>query len=136
MQTFKSKVGLEIVIPVYVILGGVSFLMIIQSSWVGLTIMIITAVFILHLFLTTDYRLAADELIIKSGFFYKKTIKIEEIKRITDTNDLMSSPANSIDRLEIIFNKFDRVLVSPIEKTEFIRSLIAINPKIEVKLKS
>jgi len=136
MKTFKSKVGLEIVIPICVILGGVSLLMINESSWLGLTIIIITAVFILHLFLTTDYTITEDELKIKSGFVYKKTIKIVEIKRITETRDIMSSPANSIDRLEITFNNFDRVLVSPKEKTEFIRLLTAINPDIKVKLKS
>jgi hypothetical protein len=136
MKTFKSKVGLEIVLPICVIIGGVSLLMIYESSWLGLTIIIITAVFILHLFLTTDYTITEDELKIKSGFVYKKTIKIVEIKRITETRDIMSSPANSIDRLEITFNNFDRVLVSPKEKTEFIRLLTAINPDIKLKLKS
>ena len=78
---FKSKIELEIVIPISLILGGASFLMIIQSAWAGLIIIMITTVFILHLFLTTDYTIKDDVLIIRSSFIIKKVIGIRDIKK-------------------------------------------------------
>ena len=55
--------------------------------------------------------------------------------KLTETNNLLSSPATSIDRIEILYNKFDIILVSPKDKSEFIKNLTAINSNIEVKLK-
>src|SRR5690606_33543669 len=57
--------------------------------------------FIVHLFFKTDYTITADELIIKSGFFFFKTIKIAEITKIKKTKSPLSAPAPSFDRIEI-----------------------------------
>ncbi len=54
------------------------------------------------------------------------------IKKMKSTKSLMSSPALSIDRLEIFYNKYDSVMVSPKEKDDFIRRLLLENPAIEI----
>ena len=46
-----------------------------------------------------------------------------------------SAPANSFDRIEIIYNKFDSIIISPENKQQFIESLLVINPDIKVKYK-
>ena len=48
---------------------------------------------------------------------------------------MISSAAASLDRLEILYDTFGSVLVSPKEKMGFIDQLKEINPSIEVKLK-
>lgn len=135
-KTFKSKIGLELVIPLSVLLGAILFMTVSEKpSWLGLAILLPTLFFIVHLFMTTHYKIDGDNLTIKSGFFYTKTLSIHTIKKISETNSILSSPATSIDRIEITFGKFDSVLISPLKKKEFIGKLISINPRIEVNYK-
>ncbi|HEX8378702.1 MAG TPA: hypothetical protein VF602_12870, partial [Pedobacter sp.] len=59
-KTFKSKVGLELVIPLIVILGGISTLFIVKGIWPGLLIVGTVSAFILHTFITTDYTINSN----------------------------------------------------------------------------
>jgi len=54
----------------------------------------------------------------------------KDIRKIEETNNPLSAPALSIDRLEIHFNKFDSLLISPKNKKDFIADLQQINPEI------
>jgi hypothetical protein len=87
------------------------------------------------MFLTTNYTIDSNKLTIKCGFLYNKTIDIKTIKKITETNNPLSSPAASLDRLEIAYGKNDSILISPKQKSEFINDIKRINPGIEIKLK-
>lgn len=48
----------------------------------------------------------------------------------------MSSPAISLDRLEIVDHEHRPVLISPQQKEAFIEEIHRINPKITIKRKS
>ena len=64
--------------------------------------------------------------------FKSYTININEIKKISYTDDVLSAPAESADRLEILYN--DRsVMVSPKEKETFIKQLLDVNSDIEIE---
>jgi hypothetical protein len=39
-----------------------------------------------------------------------------------------------LDRIAVVYNKFDEVLISPKEREAFVQELLKINPNIEVKL--
>lgn len=135
-KVYKSKIGPELVIPLILIFGVVLLLNINQhSKWLGIVILFPAIIFVVHMFLSTHYTIDDDRLIIKSGFLFNKTIDIRTIKKVSETNNLLSSPATSIDRLEITYDKFDSVLISPKHKKEFIHDITTINPNIEVKLK-
>lgn len=69
-------------------------------------------------------------LIILSGLFFKKSIEIDSIKRVEDSNSLLSAPAMSMKRLEIIYNKFDSILISPKDKEGFVVALQEVKPEI------
>lgn len=132
---FPSKIGLELVIPLVIILGGTLILMLIQSAWLGVAIIALVTAFIVHMLLTTYYRVEGTLLIIKCGFLYNTTLDVHTIKSIKETNNALSSPAASLNRLEIAYGKYDTVLVSPKYKAAFIAALKSIKPDIEVKLK-
>jgi membrane protein YdbS with pleckstrin-like domain len=136
MRKYKSKVGLELVIPIAIILMTTLALMIYQKLWPGVVLIALVAAFIIHMFSTTYYVVADNNLTIKCGFLFNQTIPIQIITKISETRNPLSSPAVSIDRLEIKYNKYSTVLVSPAEKTDFIQTLLAINPAIQVRLKS
>lgn len=134
-KTYKSKIGLELVIPIALILGGVLILFLLgEPKWIGLAIILPIIAFTAHLFATTNYTIDGEHLIIKSSFV-NKTIEIHSIKKIIETNNPVSSPATSMDRLEITYGKFDSVVISPKEKLAFIEDLQRINPNIKVKFK-
>ena len=91
--------------------------------------------FVIHMFMTTVYTIDGDKLTIKCGFLYNKNIDIKTIKMISETNNALSSPATSLDRLEINYGKFDSVIISPKLKSEFINEIMRLNPNVEVKYK-
>ena len=104
--------------------------------WAGVCIILLVIAFIAHLFLTTYYQVNGSTLRVKSGFVVDKTIKIDSITQIKETNNPISSPAISIDRIVISYNKYDSVIISPKEKKAFINHLTQINPNIRVILKN
>lgn len=50
-----------------------------------------------------------------------------------ETKSPLSSPATSLDRLEIMYNKNESIIISPKDRTGFINELKTINPGIEVE---
>lgn len=135
-SVYKSKIGLELLIPIVLVFGTVLVLSIInEPNWVALLILLPVLLFMVHMFLTTNYTIDNEMLIVKCGFFFSKTIPIHEITKISETNNPISSPAISLDRIEIRCGKFDSVIISPKQKVEFINHLKSINPNIELKFK-
>mgnify|MGYP003942736875 FL=1 len=135
-KIYKSKIGLELAIPLVLVFGTVLTLTISQEpSWIGIVIFLPVILFVVHMFMTTEYTIDNDKLTVKCGFLYNKTIDIKSIRKITETNNPLKSPATSLDRLEINYGKFDSVLISPKQKSEFINEIKRLNPNIEVKYK-
>lgn len=102
-----------------------------KGSYVSIAILITSYLFILNIFLGTGYWIDNDVLKIKCGFLYTKSISIHEIKTISKTNSLISSPAPSFDRIEITYGKFDDIIISPKDKVALAKDLTRINPNIE-----
>mgnify|MGYP002786271448 FL=1 len=86
--------------------------------------------FILLLTLKLEYRITEKELQIKCLFLYNLKIPIENIREVRPSRDLSSSPALSLNRLRIRYNKFDDILISPQNQDQFIAELLARNPNI------
>jgi len=129
-QTFRSKIGPEIAIPIGLILGGVLVFMLILGAWLGVAVIAIVLAFAIHLFATTYYTIDGAELKVRSGFLIHITINISTITKIVPTRSILSAPAVSLDRLEVFYNKYDSVVVSPKDKDGFIAGLKDINEKI------
>jgi len=135
-KTFKSRIGLEFAIPIIIIFGTILFLTTYENpSWLGVFILLAVITIITHLFLSTSYTIEGENLKIKSGIFYNKTVHIKDITSISETNSFLSSPATSLDRLAISFGKYDCVIISPKQKKEFIDTIVSLNSTVEVKLK-
>ncbi|MBX2895213.1 MAG: PH domain-containing protein [Cyclobacteriaceae bacterium] len=132
MKRFYSKIGLEIVIPLVLIFGITGTIMVMQGAWLGVAIHLFSMLLISHLITNTYYQIEDDKLRIKSGFIINKFIAIDAIRKIQKSNNIFSSPAASLDRLEIFYNKYDSVLISPKHKQEFLDELRKVNPAIEI----
>lgn len=78
----------------------------------------------LWLLLSTRYTLTHDELLVQSGPF-KWRIPIAGITSVTPTSNPLSSPALSLDRLRIDYERGAWLMISPRDKTRFIGDLEA-----------
>ena len=88
-----------------------------------LIIMIAVILFIGWIWFGTGYEISDDELKIRCGPF-RQRIPLQEIKEIKITRNPLSSPALSLDRMEIKYGKSKRVMISPADKEGFIKMLI------------
>ena len=120
IKRYKSKIGLELVIPLTLIFGTTLFLqLIVEQNLLAIAIVVLIIILIVYMFVTTHYTINGDILEIKCGFTFKETVDIKTIKSISETNTILSAPATSIDRIEIQYGKFDSVVISPKQKLEF-----------------
>lgn len=76
------------------------------------------------LLLSTRYTLDASRLLVQSGPF-KWTILLADIKNITPSNNPLSSPALSLDRLRIEYGKGGALMISPKDKAQFLLDIEA-----------
>lgn len=134
-KVYKSKIGLELVIPIGLILGITLVIVTLSKAWLGFIIILAVLVFIVSMFSTTYYIIHGNLLKIKCGFLYDIDVDIKSIRKISETKNPLSAPATSLNRLEIEYNKFDSVLISPKEKEDFVNELKKQNHAIEIKIK-
>ncbi len=139
VRKYKSKVSYGLLIAISLIMFGpllfkLSDYTLNTQRILGILLLLVTFALILHMFLTTIYTIDNDKLKIKSGFFSYKPIEISEIKSITKTNNIISSPAASFDRIEIQYGKFKSIVLSPKDKSNFCKDLNELNPEIKIVL--
>ncbi len=140
MQKFKAKTGYLILIPLLMLFIGFPAQQIISGTSTGaviamVSIMIPVTAFTLSIFFGTHYTINEhNELTIKCGIIYHSKVDISTIKSISKTRNPISSPAPSLDRLEIKHGKWDSLIVSPQDKISFIKALQKANPKIKTQV--
>ena len=133
-KTYRSKIGIELILILTIVLGFSFYKLLDQPKISGIITLGALLVFILYIVLSIQYKINDKILTVKAGFLVNTKIDIQKIKKIKKTFNPLSSPAASIDRLEICYNNGDFVLISPKNKDQFIKDLLEINPNIEVKL--
>lgn len=133
-KVFPSKIGLELIIPISLILafGFKNILQQPQWSSILLLILILVLAFISYTFTSIKYSIENTILTVKASFFVNEKIDINSITKITKSNNIISAPAASLDRIEIFYGNKNSILISPKNKIEFINVLTTINPKIEI----
>ncbi|MBB4803010.1 hypothetical protein HNP37_003085 [Flavobacterium nitrogenifigens] len=132
---YRTKIDLSIILFLSVILGGTLVKLLIENNWNASTILILQIAFIVHLFSSTFYTIKGNKLLIKSSFLVHTSFDISSIAKISETNNVMSAPAFSFDRLKILDNKNNSVMISPKDKKGFIDAIKKINPEVEIVLK-
>lgn len=134
-KVFKSKI--DIALPILIITGMMPgfILSLREQDWILPGILISTLLFSAYLFLTTDYTITEENLKVRSGFLVNKNISIETIKSIVKTDSMWNAPAGSLtDRIEIMYNQSDTIVISPKERADFIKELLKLNPNIIVNV--
>ena len=132
---YYSKVSYTLLIFVFLVFFGPLVPNFISNGFNANTILAFSAMvvlygFILHMFFNTTYKIEKGKLYIKCGFFNYNSVNIGEMKKISKSSNIISSPAASFDRIEITYGKFDELIISPKHKTKFVEDLQKINPGI------
>ena len=132
---YYSKVSYTLLIVVFLVFFGPLVSLFYGNGFDGKTILIFLAMvvlygLILHLFFNTTYKIEKEKLHIKCGFFKYKPVTIKEMKKVSKSSNIISSPAASFDRVEIRYGKFNELIISPKHKTKFVEDLQKINPEI------
>jgi hypothetical protein len=137
MMKFPSKKG-----PVLMGIITVAFGLMILSSlrriieegdiFMGSVLLAVNA-FLIWTLATTAYSVEDGVLMIKAGPF-KWRIPVADIESVKPTWNPVSSPALSMDRLQITYRKEGfggyAIIISPKEKERFIQTLLELNPAI------
>jgi len=134
-KVYPSKIGPGIVGFIVLVLGIVVWLMMQEKpSWPCMVILLPVTVFVVHMFLTTNYTIEGNWLTVRSGFLYKNSIDIRTIHKIKTTSSIQSAPAVSLDRIEITYGKRAYIIISPRFRDAFIADILAVNAEITVNL--
>lgn len=78
----------------------------------------------LWLLLATRYTLQGDALLVQSGPF-RWRVPLAEIRSVTPTNNPLSSPALSLQRLRIDYGRGRWLMISPRDREQFLQALEA-----------
>jgi len=129
MSVYKSKVDWWLIL----LIGGILCYPIVDGIMTQeyvLSVVFVGISFLVFLmFWSIQYKIEGEQLKI-----WTTKINIHSIRKIYKTRNPLSSPALSLDRIAIVYNKYDEILISPKDRSAFIAELLSINPTIEVVL--
>ncbi|MXN91555.1 hypothetical protein GR160_09970 [Flavobacterium sp. Sd200] len=129
-KVYRSKIGIELVVLIGAALIPPLIVMVKEKQYDGLALHCLILTFVIYLFATTKYTVADTVLRIQSGFLVNRKVDILTITNIKETYNPISSPATSIDRLQVYYDNGSSVIISPKDKKGFIAHLQQINPGI------
>jgi hypothetical protein len=82
----------------------------------------------------TKYSLEAGQLVIRMGLWTYARIPVAAIRKVEPSRSILSAPAPSLRRLEITYNRYDSVVISPKDQQGFLEALALMNPNIHMNL--
>ncbi|WP_052414996.1 PH domain-containing protein [Jejuia pallidilutea] len=140
IKVYKSKIEYGFFAVFFLLVIASIFLMILKgesnnSILVCGSILFLILIFLCYGTFSIRYIIEGNTLKIRNGIIYSKDVDIYNIKSIKQSYSIISSPSAAFDRIEVNFNKYDSVLISPNSKQLFINDLLLINPEIKIELK-
>lgn len=127
---YKPAYGFWLVGPAIAVVAGVGILVMIANLWLGILILLFSGTYIGYVYSNSCYIIDNDALYISCGRLYNKKIDIAEIRKIEELFSLLSQPAFTYNRLDILYKKFETIQISPKEQEKFVNQLTAMNPAI------
>ena len=123
-RVFKSKVGWWYHLVLLVMVASTVFAFVGGKSPVTMVMLLLFTLECIHMLLSTWYKITADgHLIAHCSIFPEKKIPISEISAVEVTVMPVSSYALSLDRLIIYKGDTQWLLISPVDKQDFVKLL-------------
>ena len=128
MKIYKSKIDWWLILLIVGVFGYPIVDGILSKEYTLSIVFSILLVLFYFLAKSIQYKIDGENLII-----WRTKIPIQTIHKVYRTRMPLSSPALSLDRIGVVYNKYDEIFISPKEREEFIKELLKVNPNIEVK---
>jgi membrane protein YdbS with pleckstrin-like domain len=128
-QSFNSKIDwwlAGILILASVVLVAVGSLQWRDGGWAIGFAPIMIALFVIP----CRYELREDQLVVRCGIV-RYLVPYPSIDMVTPSRNPISSPALSLDRLEIRYGK-KLILISPLDKEGFLQALAGVTPRLRL----
>jgi hypothetical protein len=129
---YPSAISWGLWIPVYALIIGQGIFMAGTVSWAFLFFHFSLAILIYFFVVRIKYELDDEKLVIFMGPIRYKSIDIQTIRKMELSNNPLSSPAASLRRLAIYYNKWGYVLISPKNREAFIKDVLERQKKLEI----
>lgn len=129
MKIYESKIDWWLIVLVFGALLSPIYYGIIENDYLIVVVFAVISIAVFFLFRAIKYKIDNTNLIIGSS-----KIDVNSIRKIYKTKNPLSSPALSIDRIAIVYNKYDEVLISPKDKKGFVDAILQINSNIIVEI--
>lgn len=127
---FPSKRDLWLGLIIWIVLGGSFIKTILDSIWLGAALLSPAVLLWIWMWFGTGYTVTENELKVRCGPF-RKTIALKEIIKVEKTDSILSSPALSMDRLEVEYGHYNQIIISPINQDAFISLLRERCPQLD-----
>lgn len=131
-KLFKSRKDTMIGIVTFIVPTATLILSFKDANWLAGMISIMLFSVMLYIWLSAVYFVSPTHLRIRF-FFSNISIPIENIKSIKRKTSYLAGSGLSKKRLEINYNTYDSISISPIEEEIFLRELLNSNPAISVR---
>jgi Bacterial PH domain len=130
-KTYPSKITYWLYVPAAFLIAAFLIFSIIKVEYIGIVVLSVTGgLIVFPILFYTRYTISDTSLNVRSGLIININVEINNIKKIVPTDSILSAPALSSDRIEIFYNTYDNVIISPKNKKDFIETLKQINPTI------
>ena len=138
-KTFRSRVSVLLLLFITIICGFPLIPIIRSGNILHMGVYTIAGVliFCFALFFGMSYVITEGRLLIKVLGFTTAKAEISKIISVERSYNLLSSPAASLKRLKVSFNKgykWPYCLVSPVREQNFLDTLKEINPDIYIRV--
>ena len=71
MKNYKSKIGLELILPISLLFGYALFLSILEKNWFKALIVLLILSILIYTFLSIYYKIEQENLIVKCAFYHE-----------------------------------------------------------------
>ena len=133
-RIYKSKVGWMFHLSLIILIVCMLFVFIKGASVAMMITILLATLLVIHILLNTWYKITpGGELIAHCSIFPEKRIAISDITALEATVMPVSSYALSLDRIIVYKGEQVWLLISPVNKKDFVNQLRKINPDIQIK---
>lgn len=129
MKVYRSKIDWWLITIIFIVFCYPMIEGILTKDYIMFSVSFGVLSLVFLMFKSIKYKIDGEQLQI-----WWTKIDINSIKRIYSTHNPLSSPALSLDRIAVVYNTYDEVLISPKEREDFIREVLKINPNIVVEI--
>jgi hypothetical protein len=130
--TYPSAISWGIWIPVYALILGQGIFFSQEMNPLFIIFHFALAVLIYFFVVRIKYTLDDQHLRIYMGPILYRSIEIQSIRKMEKSNNPLSSPAASLRRIAIHYNKWGYVLISPRDRESFIEEVWKRKAQLEI----